>query len=91
MLSKGRCLARDVRHLPRFFLEYRLESSLFLCTFAASKKKSNMSYTKETLVISNPSEKLLKAMEELRLHKREQLEKLRNMKPEEFSRRVILA
>ena len=59
-------------------------------TFAASKG-SNMSYTKETLVISNPSEKLLKAVEELRRHKLEQLEKLRNMKPEEFSRRVILS
>ena len=50
-----------------------------------------MSYTKETLVINNPSEKLVKAMEELRKHKLAQLEKLRNMKPEEFSRRVILA
>ena len=50
-----------------------------------------MSYTKETLVISNPSEKLLKAVEELRKNKLAQLEKLRNMKPEDFSRRVILA
>ena len=50
-----------------------------------------MPYTKETLVISNPSDKLLKAVEELRLHKLAQLEKLRNMKPEEFNRRVILA
>jgi hypothetical protein len=50
-----------------------------------------MSYTKETLVISNPSEKLLKTVEELRKKKLAQLEKLRNMKPEEFSRRVILA
>ncbi|MBR1388650.1 MAG: hypothetical protein IJ569_03405 [Prevotella sp.] len=50
-----------------------------------------MSYTKETLVISNPSEKLVKAVEELRRHKLAQLEKLRKMKPEEFSRRVILA
>ena len=50
-----------------------------------------MSYTKETLVISNPSEKLLKAIEELRRNKLAQLEKLRNMKPEEFNRRVILA
>ena len=49
-----------------------------------------MSYTKETLVISNPSEKLLRAIEELRRNKLEQLEKLRNMKPEEFNRRVIL-
>jgi hypothetical protein len=50
-----------------------------------------MSYTKETLVISNPSEKLLKAVEELRKNKLARLEKLRNMKPEDFSRRVILA
>ena len=50
-----------------------------------------MSYTKETLVITNPSEKLLKAIEELRSNKLAKLEKLRNMKPEEFNRRVILA
>ena len=50
-----------------------------------------MAYTKETLVISKPSEKLLKAVEGLRKHKLIQLEKLRNMKPEEFSRRVILS
>lgn len=50
-----------------------------------------MTYTKETLVINNPSEKLLKAVEVLRKHKFEQLEKLRNMKPEDFSRRVILS
>lgn len=50
-----------------------------------------MVYTKETLVVSNPSERLVKALEELRKNKLEQLERLRNMKPEEFSRRVILA
>ena len=50
-----------------------------------------MAYTKETLVISNPSEKVLKAVDELRNYKLSQLEKLRSMKPEEFSRRVILA
>ncbi len=50
-----------------------------------------MAYTKETLVVSNPSERLVKALEELRKNKLEQLERLRNMKPEEFSRRVILA
>ena len=49
-----------------------------------------MSYTKDPLVISNPSEKLLKAIEELRRNKLAKLEKLRNMKPEEFNRRVIL-
>ena len=50
-----------------------------------------MSYTKEPLVISNPSEKFLKAIEELRRNKLAKLEKLRNMKPEEFNRRVILS
>lgn len=50
-----------------------------------------MAYTKETLVINNPSGKVLKAVEKLREHKLAQLEKLRNMKPEEFARRVILA
>ena len=52
---------------------------------------SKMAYTKETMVIKNPSEKLLKAIEEMRKHKLAQLEKLRNMKPEDFSRRVILS
>lgn len=47
--------------------------------------------TKETLVISKPSTKLKDALAELRKHKLEQLEKLRNMKPEDFSRRVILS
>ena len=50
-----------------------------------------MAYTKETLVINNPSEKLLKAVEQLRKQKLANLEKLRNMKSEEFSRRVILS
>lgn len=50
-----------------------------------------MTYTKETLVIDNPSEKMLKAVKELRNHKLVKLEKLRNMKSEDFSRRVILA
>ncbi len=52
---------------------------------------SKMAYTKETMVIKNPSEKLLKAIEELRKDKLAQLEELRNMKPEDFSRRVILS
>lgn len=50
-----------------------------------------MAYTKETLVIEKPSEKLLEALKVLREHKMEQLEKLRNMKPEDFNRRVILS
>ena len=52
---------------------------------------SKMAYTKETMVIKNPSETLLKDIEEMRKHKLAQLEKLRNMKPEDFSRRVILS
>ena len=50
-----------------------------------------MTYTKKTLVIEKPSAKLLEVMSELRMHKLEQLEKLRNMKEEDFSRRVILS
>ena len=49
-----------------------------------------MSYTKEPIVIDNPSEKLLKTIKKLREHKLSELEKLRNMKPEEFSCRIIL-
>ncbi len=52
---------------------------------------SKMAYTKETMVVKSPSEELLKAIEEMRKHKLAQLEKLRNMKPEDFSRRVILS
>ena len=50
-----------------------------------------MTHTKETLIISNPSNKLMDTMRLLRKKTLEQLEKLRNMKQEEFSRRVILA
>jgi hypothetical protein len=50
-----------------------------------------MTYTKDTLIIDKPSMKLLEVLSELRKHKLEQLEKLRNMKPEDFSRRVILS
>ena len=50
-----------------------------------------MSYTREPIVIDNPSEKLLKTIKKLREQKLAKLEKLRNMKPEEFSHRVILA
>ncbi|MBQ7686544.1 MAG: hypothetical protein IJT28_04850 [Bacteroidaceae bacterium] len=50
-----------------------------------------MTYTKDTMIINKPSEKLLKTIEKLRIHKLSQVEKLRNMKPEDFSRRVILA
>ena len=47
--------------------------------------------TKETLVINNPSPKLMEIVKKLRKEKLEKLEQLRNMKPEDFSRRVILS
>lgn len=49
-----------------------------------------MSYTKDPIIINNPSEELMKIIKKLRENKLAKLEKLRNMKPEEFSRRVIL-
>ena len=49
-----------------------------------------MEYTNEPLVINNPSKELLKVVKKLRKNKLAQLEKLRNMKPEEFSCRIIL-
>ena len=55
------------------------------------QNKRIMSYTSETIVIDHPSEKLLETIKKLREHKLAEVEKLRNMKPEEFSRRVILA
>jgi|GEM_PF-3710055 len=50
-----------------------------------------MAYTKETLVINNPSGQLLKVIEKLRENKQAKLDKLRNMKSEEFSHNVILS
>jgi len=55
------------------------------------QNKRIMSYTSEPIVIDHPSEKLLETIKKLREHKLAEVEKLRNMKPEEFSRRVILA
>lgn len=49
-----------------------------------------MAYTEETLVIDNPSKELLNVVKKLRKNKLAQLEKLRNMKPEEFSCRILL-
>ena len=59
--------------------------------FAATKlKRIIMSYTKEPIVINNPSEKLIEAVKNMKERKRSQLEKLRNMKPEDFSCRILL-
>lgn len=49
-----------------------------------------MAYTKEALVIDNPSKELMRVVKKLRKNKLAQLEKLRKMKPEEFSCRIIL-
>lgn len=49
-----------------------------------------MSHTKEPIVINNPSEKLMEAVKNLKERKCAQREKLRNMKPEEFSCRILL-
>ena len=49
-----------------------------------------MSYTKDPIIISNPSENLLEAIKSQKERKRSQLEKLRKMKPEDFSCRIIL-
>lgn len=64
---------------------------MYFFVVTSPPNKYYMAYTKETLVINNPSKKLLKVVEKLRKHKLDQLEKLRNMKPEEFSHRVILS
>lgn len=75
--------------LPSFFAKNYFFALLFVPL--QPKNNSKRTYTKETMVIKNPSKKLLKAIEETRKHKLAQLEKLRNMKPEDFSRRVILS
>jgi len=49
-----------------------------------------MSYTKEPIVIENPSKKLIEAVKHLKERKRSQLEVLRSMKSEDFSCRILL-
>jgi hypothetical protein len=49
-----------------------------------------MSYTKEPIVIDNPSKELLEVVKGLKERKRAKLEELRNMKPEDFSCRILL-
>jgi len=49
-----------------------------------------MSYTKEPIIINNPSNELLEVVKNLKERKRSQLEELRKMKPEDFSCRIIL-
>lgn len=53
-------------------------------------KEVTMVYTKELLRVKNPSSRLLKLISNLRENKKEQMEKLRSMKPEDFDMRVSL-
>jgi len=50
----------------------------------------DMSYTKEPIIINNPSKELLEVVKDLKERKRAKLEELRNMKPEDFSCRILL-
>lgn len=49
-----------------------------------------MNYTQETLLVKKPSARLLKALEAIRENKRQQLQKLRDMKPDDFDVRVSI-
>ena len=60
------------------------------CLSLQRKNHNRMSYTAEPIVISNPSEKLLEVIKKMREHKLSELEKLRNMNPDEFSCRIFL-
>ena len=64
------------------------EKSCYFCNANVIFRK--MSHTKEPIVINNPSEKLLEAVKNLKERKCAQREKLRNMKPEDFSCRILL-
>ena len=64
----------------------RFRNLSYLC----GVKHINMAYTNDPIIIDNPSEKFLEVVKDLKERKRSQLEKLRNMKPEEFSCRILL-
>lgn len=49
-----------------------------------------MRYTKDILRITKPSQRLLELMEKLKDNKRQQLERLRKMNPEDFEMRVSI-
>lgn len=64
-----------------------LQNSCYICS---GKEIFDMNYTKRTIRIKNPSPRLLSLMDRLKDNKREQLERLHNMKLEEFGYRVSL-
>ena len=49
-----------------------------------------MANKKTPVTVINATPKVRRVIDELRANKRTQVEKLRNMKPEEFSLRIIL-
>ncbi|WP_156098955.1 hypothetical protein [Prevotella melaninogenica] len=49
-----------------------------------------MAYKKNPITVINATPRVKRVIEELRANKRTQVEKLRNMKPEDFSLRIIL-
>lgn len=49
-----------------------------------------MAYKKTPVTVINATSEVRRVIDELRANKRTQVEKLRNMKPEEFSLRIIL-
>lgn len=79
---------RHILSFASFLLDFLVVSEIILI-FAPSNN-SFMSYTKEPIIIDNPSKELLEVVKNLKERKRSQLEKLRSMKPEDFSCRIIL-
>lgn len=61
-----------------------------MCNFAVEYKCVGMKYTAETLVVSNPSKRVLNALDRIQERKRAQVERLRRMKPEDFSCRIFV-
>ena len=49
-----------------------------------------MTYTKEPIVISNPSKEMLEKLKEMKERKRSKVEALRQMSLEDYSCRIIL-
>lgn len=49
-----------------------------------------MAYSKTPITVINATPKMKRIIDELRANKRTQVEKLRSMKPEEFSLRITL-
>ena len=66
--------------------------SLIILTFASDIYRliTVMAHSKIPTTVINATPEVRRVIDELRANKRTQVEKLRNMKPEEFSLRIIL-